>query len=212
MRKLITAMKISVDGMVAGQDGSADEQYWTAIQNEPHKPLPMTAKSPAPDEVKWSRQERTMSNPDFTTTILVDQGTDVAYAAINNVRGWWSQDIQGSTDTLGGVFTHHYGDMHRCKIEVVELVPNRRVVWLVLDNYFDFTKDETEWKGTRIVFDIARKGARTEVRFTHEGLVADYECFNVCSNGWRSSVNGGLRQLIAAGKGSPDRKEARKVS
>jgi hypothetical protein len=153
-----------------------------------------------------------MSDEDFTTTFWVDRSPDVAYAAINNPRGWWSQDIEGSTDTLGCVFTHRYLDMHRCKLEVVELVPNRKVVWLVLDNYFDFTKDKTEWKGTRIVFDIAQKGEKTEVRFRHEGLVPDYECFDVCSNGWRSIVNGSLRRAIIADKGSPDRKEARQVS
>ena len=133
------------------------------------------------------------------------------FTAINNVGAWWP-DIEGSTNTRGGVFTHRYEDMHRCKIEVVELVPNRKVVWLVLDNYFDFTEDKTEWKDTRIVFDIAEKGAETEVRFTHEGLVPDYECFNVCSNAWGSSMNGSLRSLIATGKGSPNQKEDRPVS
>jgi hypothetical protein len=147
-----------------------------------------------------------MSNPNFTTTILVDQSPEVAYAAINNVRGWWSGNTKGGTDTLGSVFTHGYEDMHRCKIEVVEIVPNRKVVWLVLDNYFAFTEDKTEWKGTRMIFDIAEKGAKTEVRFTHEGLVPEYECFEVCSEAWGSLMNRNLRSLIAtstgAGKGS----------
>jgi dihydrofolate reductase len=31
------------------------EQYWTAIQNEPDKPLPMTGKLPTPAEVEWAR-------------------------------------------------------------------------------------------------------------------------------------------------------------
>jgi hypothetical protein len=153
-----------------------------------------------------------MRNPSFATSFTVDQTPDIAYAAINNVRGWWSGDNEGTTDVLGGVFTHRYEDMHRCRIEVVELVPNRKVVWLVLDNYFDFTEDKTEWKGTKIIFDIAEKGAKTEVRFTHEGLVPDYECFNVCSNAWASTVNGSLRSLIATGKGDAKEKEDRKVS
>jgi hypothetical protein len=153
-----------------------------------------------------------MSNPSFTTTMLVDQTPEQAFVAINNVQGWWSGDNEGITDTLGCVFTHRYENMHSSKIEVVELVPNRKVVWLVLDNYFDFTEDKTEWKDTKIIFDIAKKGGRTEIRFTHEGLVRDYECFDVCSNGWLSLMNDSLRSLIAIGKVSPNPKEDRKAS
>lgn len=62
---------------------------------------------------KHRDQERTSRNPNFTTTILVNQSPDLVYAAINDVRGWWSEDIEGRTDTPGGVFMHRYGDMHR---------------------------------------------------------------------------------------------------
>jgi Activator of Hsp90 ATPase homolog 1-like protein len=156
--------------------------------------------------------EGTTTATSFTTSFTVDRGPDVAYEAINNVRGWWSGDNEGSSDTLGGVFTHRYEEMHCCKIKVVELVPNRKVAWLVLDNYFDFIEDRNEWKGTKIIFDIAEKGGKTEVRFTHEGLVPEYECFNVCSNAWGSIINGDLRSLITLGKGSPNPKMDRKSS
>jgi len=83
MRKLIAGMKVSADEKVEGPEGYADwveawsedygltaqvdacllgagmypgyENYWTAIQNEPDKPLPMTGKQPAPAEVEWGR-------------------------------------------------------------------------------------------------------------------------------------------------------------
>jgi dihydrofolate reductase len=83
MRKLIAAMKVSVDGKSEGPDGYADwvegwsedyglteridacllggrmypgyEQYWTAIRNAPGQPLPMTGQLPLPAEVEWSR-------------------------------------------------------------------------------------------------------------------------------------------------------------
>ena len=34
----------------------------------------------------------------------------------------------------------------------------------------NFVKDKSEWKDTDILFDIAKKGDKTEVRFTHVGL------------------------------------------
>ena len=75
------------------------------------------------------------------------------------------------------------------------------------DNYFSFTEDKTEWKGTKVVFDIAKKGDKTEIHFTHEGLVPAYECYNVCSDAWGSYIRGSLKSLIATGKGSPNAKE-----
>jgi len=83
MRKLIAAMKISVDGKMEGPQGSADwvqawsddyglmpqidacvlgggmypgyEQYWTSIQKEPDKPVWITGSAPTPAEIEWAR-------------------------------------------------------------------------------------------------------------------------------------------------------------
>ncbi|MEO8392668.1 MAG: hypothetical protein ABI700_06720 [Chloroflexota bacterium] len=128
-------------------------------------------------------------------------------AAINNVRGWWSEEVVGDTDRLGAEWDYHYQDMHRCKLRITEFVPNQKVVWLVLDNYFNFTKDKTEWIGTQMTFEIAKsseQGAQTEVRFSHLGLVPEYECFEVCSNAWGFYIRGSLRSLITTGKGEPN--------
>ena len=140
----------------------------------------------------------------FTTTFTVDQTPQAAFAAITNVRGWWSEDIEGRTDKLGSEFNYHFRDIHRCTMKITELVPGKKVVWRVLDNYFNFTKDTTEWKGTDIIFDVSKKGDETEVRFTHQGLVPEYECYDACSDGWVTYINGSLRDLIATGKGQPN--------
>jgi Activator of Hsp90 ATPase homolog 1-like protein len=143
----------------------------------------------------------------FSTTLSVDQTADEVFAAINDVRRWWSEDIEGSTDSLGEEFSYHNMPVHRCTIRVTELVPGERVVWHVMDNFFAFTEDKTEWKGTEIRFDISRRGDKTELIFTHLGLVPDYECFDVCSNAWGFYVNTSLRGLIRTGKGLPNQLE-----
>ena len=144
--------------------------------------------------------------PDFTTTIVVDQTPAAAFNAINNVKGWWSEEIEGGTSKLHDEFTYHYEDVHRCKIKLVELVPYMKVVWLVLDNYFKFTKDKSEWKGTKIIFDIAEKDGKTQVQFTHQGLTPQYECFEICRDAWTNYIQNSLRDLIATGKGKPNGK------
>src|ERR1700743_2965647 len=141
-----------------------------------------------------------MNNQDFTTTILVDQTPGEAFAAINNVRGWWSEEVEGGTEKTGDEFTYHYRDVHRCKMRLIEVVPDKKVVWLVLDNYFDFTKDKSEWKGTKITFEIDQKNGKTQIRFTHLGLVPEYECYKVCQSAWSGYIGKSLRDLIATGK------------
>ena len=145
-----------------------------------------------------------MATKDFTTTILVDNTPEEVFNAINNVRGWWSEEIEGSTDTLNSEFDYHYEDVHRCKIKIVELVPNKKIVWSVLDNYFKFTKDKSEWKGTKIIFDIAKKENKTEMRFTHEGLVPTYECYEICRDAWTGYIQKSLRNMITSGIGQPN--------
>src|SRR5829696_4323496 len=145
-----------------------------------------------------------MSHQDFTTTIMVDQSPKEAFNAINNVRGWWSEEIEGSTDSLNDEFAYHYEDVHNCRIKLTEVIPDEKVVWLVLDNYFKFTKNKSEWKGTSISFEIAKKDEHTQVVFTHHGLVPDYECYTICRDAWTSYIQNSLRSLIATGKGQPN--------
>ncbi len=143
----------------------------------------------------------------YSTTFTVDQTPAEVFAAINNVRGWWSEEVVGDTDQLGAEWDYHYQDMHRCKLRITEFVPNQKVVWRVLDNYFNFTIDKTEWIGTELTFEITKsseQGDQTEVHFSHLGLVPEYECYEVCSNAWGFYIKGSLRSLITTGKGEPN--------
>jgi uncharacterized protein YndB with AHSA1/START domain len=148
---------------------------------------------------------------DFTTGFTVDQAPDAVFAAICSVRGWWSADITGSADRVGDRFVHRVRDLHRCEIAISQMVPGRKIVWTVLDNHFSFTTDAAEWTGTDIVFEITKAGDRTELRFTHRGLVPSYECCGVCSDGWRTYL-ASLRDLVATGDGRPYAGEARTAS
>jgi hypothetical protein len=145
-----------------------------------------------------------MKNHSFTATFSVDQPSDEAFNAINNVRGWWSGEIEGDTDKLGAEFTYRYKDIHRSKQRITEFIPGKKVVWHVLESQLSFVKDKSEWNDTDIVFEISEKEGKTEVRFTHVGLVPQYECFGSCSNAWGTLVNGNLRKLITTGKVQPD--------
>lgn len=69
----------------------------------------------------------------------------------------------------------------------------------MLDSELSFVKDKSEWNGTDTVFDIAKREGKTEVRFTHAGLLPQYECYGSCSNAWTTLKNANLRKWIATG-------------
>ncbi|WP_119080649.1 SRPBCC family protein [Chitinophaga alhagiae] len=148
-----------------------------------------------------------MENQSFGTTLLVSQTPQEVFAAVTDPRAWWSEEIEGGTAALDDEFYYHYRDVHRCTMKLVEVVPDERVVWLVLDNYFNFTEDKTEWKGTKAIFEISREGDKTRLRFTHQGLVPAYECYEICNNAWTNYITNSLHKLITTGKGQPNTRE-----
>jgi hypothetical protein len=144
-----------------------------------------------------------MENQDYTTAFLVDKTPHEAFNAINNVRAWWTEGLEGCTEKLNDEFSVQFWDVHYSKQKLVELVPDKKVAWLITDSKLTFTKDETEWTGTKIVFDISAQGNQTEVRFTQIGLTPVVECYSACSNAWSGYVNNSLKELINTGKGKP---------
>ena len=148
-----------------------------------------------------------MYNQNFTTTILVDNSPTEVFNAINNVRGWWSEEIEGSTNKLNDEWNYHYQDVHRCKMKVVEFIPDKKIVWLVMDNFFSFTKDKSEWNNNKIIFEITEKNNQTQLQFTQVGLVPEYECYDICIDAWTNYIKNSLRSLISSGKGQPNPKE-----
>lgn len=131
-------------------------------------------------------------------TITVPQSPEQVYDAVLDVRGWWTGEISGPTTELGQEFTYRYEDKHRSTHRVAELVPGHRVVWLTTDANLPFADDPAEWIGTRQVFDIVPVADGTELRFTHDGLVPQLDCYDGCSNAWSYYIRTSLRERIEA--------------
>ena len=142
-----------------------------------------------------------MANSDFTTTILVDNSPHEVFAAINNVSGWWQGEIEGSTDKLNDEFTYQMEEMHFSKQKIVEFIPDQKVVWLVTESKLNFVSKKNEWTGTKIIFEISEINHKTQLRFTHLGLVPEFECYGGCSGAWGDLVEKSLFSLITTGKG-----------
>jgi hypothetical protein len=142
-----------------------------------------------------------MTTSSFTTTLTVDQSAQQAFDAINNVRGWWHGEIEGSANQAGDEFTYRMKHFHFSKQKVAELRPDEKVAWLVTDSNLSFTDKKNEWTGTKIIFEISEANGKTQIVFTHDGLVPQFECYGDCSNGWSDLIHKSLFSLITKGKG-----------
>jgi hypothetical protein len=148
-----------------------------------------------------------MATSNYTTAFLVDQTPAEAFDAINDVRGWWTENLEGQSKKLNDEFTVYFGDVHVSTQKLVELIPNKKVVWLVTDSHLNFISDKSEWTNTRISFEITTVDNKTQVRFTHLGLAPEIECFDACSNAWSEYIHQSLFPLITTGKGRPTKAE-----
>lgn len=156
--------------------------------------------------------KQAMETKNFTATLLVDQTPEQVFNAVKNVRGWWSENIEGGTEKLNDVFNYHYEDIHRTKIKLIEVLPNKKIVWYVMENRFNFTKDQEEWTGDQMIFEITEKGIQTQLQFTQVGLVPEYECYDICFSSWNHYILDSLQSLITTGKGLPTIKEGKSLS
>lgn len=142
-----------------------------------------------------------MATSNYSTTILVDNSKEEVFNAINNVRGWWQGEIEGNTENLNDEFGYNVPGIHFSKQKIIEIIPNEKIVWLITDSKLSFVKDQSEWTGTKIVFEISEVNNKTQVRFSHLGLVPQFECYGDCSNAWSQLIEKSLFSLITTGKG-----------
>ena len=149
-----------------------------------------------------------MGEQHYATTIEVAAPPAAVFSAIADVRGWWSQEIEGRADEEGQEFTFHGHDEgntveHTSRIRVEQLVPGRLVSWRVLDNHMSFVADQSEWRGSEIRFEVEPTEGGTTVRFAHVGLVPAYECYEACSSAWSYFITQSRRDFVVTGSGAP---------
>jgi len=101
-----------------------------------------------------------MNDKNFTTTFTVDQSLEEAFTAINNVRRWWSGEIEGSTDKRGDEFSYQYQDVHRSKQKITELIPAKKVVWHVLDGHLNFVQDKTSGRARTLLLKSLKRAIK----------------------------------------------------
>ena len=144
-----------------------------------------------------------MKNQDYTATLTVDASAKEVFNSINDVTKWWTDELKGSSKKLNDEFTVQFADMHVSTQKIVEFLPDKKVVWLVTASNLSFITQKDEWTNTSISFEIVEQGNKTQLTFTHIGLVPAIECFKDCTKGWDYYFKGSLFKLLTEGKGTP---------
>ena len=131
-----------------------------------------------------------MEKSDFTLTLISKKTPAEIFQTLLNVRSWWSglfgEEFTGSSEKTGDVFTFKAGNgAHYTEQKMIELIPEKRIVWLVTESALTFLDKMDEWTGTKLIFELAQQDENTEVKFIHEGLTTQSECYQNCATAWK---------------------------
>ncbi|MFO1469993.1 MAG: SRPBCC domain-containing protein [Turneriella sp.] len=144
-----------------------------------------------------------MKADDYQVNITVPLAAPDVFHAINRVTEWWTYDLEGRSAAVGDEFTVRFGDVHTSTQKLIEVIPGERIVWLVRKSHLNFVKEKSEWTNTKICFEMSDENGKTQVRFTHYGLVPQIACYGACRQGWNYYIKGSLYKLLTTGKGEP---------
>ena len=126
---------------------------------------------------------------DYTFQFESSETPQNIFNSLLDVRSWWSglfgEEIKGNSKKINDEFTFRAGDgIHYSKQRLTELLPYKKITWLVTESNLTFLKQPDEWTGTKIGFEISAKGNKTQITFTHAGLAPEIECYDSCSDAW----------------------------
>ena len=143
-------------------------------------------------------------NQDYNCTFTVSNSAEEIFDAISRVNEWWITNTEGSSKKLNDVFIIRFDETSFVTFKIVEMIPNKKVVWLVTDCYLPWFNDKKEWNNTKLGFEISKTETGTQMSMIHVGLSPKVECYEMCVKGWNFYAGESLRKLITEGKGLPD--------
>ena len=138
---------------------------------------------------------------DFNSSISAKISASEAIKKIRDIPGWWGVTFSGSCQKQNDKFIVKMGGDSFFDFTVAELIPGKRVVWVVTDCNMPWYSDKKEWTNTELIFEINENNGETELKFTHEGLTPDVECYKDCAPGWTHWIKTSLFSYFTTGRG-----------
>lgn len=139
-----------------------------------------------------------MKNKCYTATIEVTNSPNEIFQRITrDVAKWWGgKDLSGKSTSINDEFIVDHPGAHYSKQRLTEVIPNKKVIWLVTESKLSWLKNQEEWTNTRMIFEISARSYSYLLHFTHEGLVPEKESYVRCSEGWNMVIKDWLYTFI----------------
>ena len=142
-----------------------------------------------------------MGNKNFNSSITVNISANEAIKKISKVAEWWGVTFSGDSEKQNDKFVVKMSGDSFFNFTVTELIPDKKVVWLVTDCNMPWYSDKKEWANTKLIFELVEENGVTTLNFTHEGLTPDIECYKDCEPGWTHWINTSLFSYLTTGEG-----------
>jgi hypothetical protein len=142
-----------------------------------------------------------MKKNDFNCSIDIEISASQVIKKISDVPDWWGVAFTGSAENQNDTFTVRMGGDSFFNFSVTDLVPDKKIIWLVTDCYMPWYSDKTEWTDTKLIFDLAEENGVTTLTFTHQGLTPNVECYKDCETGWSHWIKTSLFSYLTTGSG-----------
>jgi hypothetical protein len=140
---------------------------------------------------------------DFSQKLTVKASAKETMQKISQINLWWAKNFKGHANKLNDEFSVYFGDTF-VNFRVSEVVPDKKIVWLVTDCNLHWIEDKQEWRGTQVIWSLSEKYRNTQIEFVHKGLTQASECYESCKPGWTHHLKDSFLKLIETGKGLPE--------
>lgn len=141
--------------------------------------------------------------PDILHRVGIRSTPEQVYEALTaraGLAGWWTNDTEGVGDEVDGRLRFRFG-AGGFDMKVLELVPEERVRWEVVEG-------PEEWIGTTVDWVLKREKEHTIVLFAHQGWEHPVEFMHHCSTKWAVFLLS-LKSLLETGEGHPDPRDVK---
>ena len=143
----------------------------------------------------------------YTEKVLIKGSSQQVFDAIStHVQDWWgntNHPVMGVGDEFITSFDKTYW-----KFKISEFDSPTKIVWNCIDArhvHRGYEGIEREWIGTSVewVLEEGQSKKETLLHFTHNGLVPDLNCYEICTPAWEMFVTKSLKRFVEHGKGMP---------
>ena len=138
---------------------------------------------------------------DILHRVGIKSSVDEVYKALTTregLAGWWTEGTKGESK-VGGVIQFRFSeggkDIGGFDVKVLELRPDKRVLWEVVEG-------PKEWIGTKISWELKQEDGFSIVMFKHRNWKEPVEFMHHCSTKWAIFLMS-LKSLVETGKGAP---------